>query len=69
MPWKEHRTVDLREEFVLKAMEPSANKAALCREYGVARKTGYKWIARFEAAGVEGLTLLVEPEIEAEAKP
>jgi transposase InsO family protein len=50
--------VDLREEFVLKAMEPGANKAELCRDYGVARKTGYKWIARFEAEGVEGLRSL-----------
>jgi putative transposase len=58
MPWKEHRTVELREEFVLKAMEPGANKAELCREYGVARKTGYKWIERFEAEGIEGLRSL-----------
>ncbi|HZR82883.1 MAG TPA: leucine zipper domain-containing protein [Candidatus Binatia bacterium] len=27
----------------------------LCRRYGVSRKTGYKWIERFETAGIEGL--------------
>jgi hypothetical protein len=25
MPWKEHRTVHLREQFVLQAKEPGAN--------------------------------------------
>jgi putative transposase len=55
MPWREHRTVDLREEFVLKAMAPSSNVSELCREYGVSRKTGYKWLARFGESGVEGL--------------
>jgi transposase InsO family protein len=55
MPWKEHRTVDLREEFVLRSMAPGANIAQLSREYGISRKTGYKWIERFETFGVESL--------------
>lgn len=25
-------------------MEPGANKAELCRQYGISRKTGYKWL-------------------------
>jgi hypothetical protein len=40
MPWKELCTVDIREEFVLRATSPNANVAALCREFGVSRKTG-----------------------------
>jgi len=28
--------------FVLRALEPDANMAALCREYTISRKTGYK---------------------------
>src|SRR5712692_3982490 len=55
MPWKEHRIVTLREEFVLRAKARGANKSALCREYGVSRKTGHKWIQRFETGGVEAL--------------
>lgn len=55
MTWKELFTVSLREEFVLKAASPGANIAGLCREYGVSRKTGYKWLGRFEADGVDGL--------------
>src|SRR5438309_10434732 len=55
MPWKEHRTVDLREEFVLKTKEPGASIAELCRTFGISRKTGYKWLERFAAGGVEAL--------------
>jgi transposase InsO family protein len=55
MPWKEHRTVDLREELVLRAKAPERNVAELCREYGVSRKTAYKWLRRFDEEGVEGL--------------
>lgn len=47
--------MDLREEFVLRAKAPGACIAALCREFGVSRKTGYKWLARFDAEGVEAL--------------
>ncbi len=45
----------LRHEFVLKALEPDANVAALCREYGVSRKSGYKWLKRFREGGAEAL--------------
>lgn len=27
----------------------------LCERYGVSRKTGYKWIARYEDEGLDGL--------------
>lgn len=47
--------MDLREEFVLRAKAPRANVAELCRVYGISRKTGYKWLARFRTGGVEGL--------------
>ena len=47
--------MDLREEFVLRAKAPGACIAALCREFGVSRKTDYKWLARFDAEGVEAL--------------
>jgi len=55
MPWREKRVVKLREEFVLRALEPGANMSALCREYSISRKTGYKWVQRFREGGVEGL--------------
>jgi len=37
----------LREEFARKA-QTAANFSALCREYGITRKTGYTWYERYE---------------------
>ena len=55
MPWKERRTMSLKLEFVERAMEPGAKIAPLCREYGISRPTGTKWIKRFKAEGYAGL--------------
>src|SRR5438270_13464787 len=56
MPWKEHRAVDLKKEFVLgQRWAPGANVAQLCRQYGISRNNGYKWIRRFKADGEVGL--------------
>ena len=41
-------------EFVERAKKGEA-VASLCREYGVSRQTGHKWIRRFEEKGYEGL--------------
>jgi transposase InsO family protein len=43
--------MSIREEFVSFASAPDANVAALCRRFGVSRKTGYKWLARHHAGG------------------
>lgn len=45
----------LREEFVLKALEPGRCMTALCLAFNMSRQTGYKWIERFKAQGLEGL--------------
>ena len=55
MPWKELCVMNAREEFVYQALEPGASITGLCREYGISRKTGYKWLARYREEGVEGL--------------
>lgn len=55
MPWKENSVMDLRTLFVLKALEPLANISELCREFGISRKTGYKWLKRYEKEGFDGL--------------
>ena len=47
--------MDLRTQFVLAAVSPGANLSQLCREYGVSRTNGYKWIRRFRAEGRAGL--------------
>jgi len=48
MPWNEVSAMSLRREFVMLASVEGANVSALCRRFGVSRKTGYKWLARFE---------------------
>ena len=49
MPWKEQRLETMREEFVKRVLAHEKSKSALCREYGISRPTGDKWIARYLA--------------------
>jgi transposase len=51
MPWIERRVEMLREEFVIRCLVKDSNISALCREYGISRKTGYKWIKRYYQSG------------------
>jgi transposase InsO family protein len=46
MPWLEVSVMELRAEFVMLARQEGANVSALCRGFGISRKTGYKWLAR-----------------------
>jgi transposase InsO family protein len=55
MPWKEQRAMSQKMEFVERAMKPGARVSTLCREYGISRETGYKWLKRFKRDGAEGL--------------
>lgn len=55
MPWKEAYVMDLRSDFVQRALRAELPFAALCREYGISTKTGYKWKERFLANGRAGL--------------
>lgn len=47
MSWKEKTVEDLRLKFVTAAISEGANISSLCREYGISRPTGYKWISRY----------------------
>lgn len=40
----------MREEFVNRVLAHEKTKAALCREYGISRPTGDKWLARHAEA-------------------
>ncbi len=51
MPWQEQSQMSLRQEFVVFAQRDDANIRALCRQYGISAKTGYKWLARAAAEG------------------
>lgn len=51
MPWEKVDPVNERLHFVVEARLGRVNFSQLCREYGVSRKTGYKWLKRFEEEG------------------
>ncbi len=48
MPWKDKTVEGLRKEF-LEASKGTKNFSSLCREFGISRKTGYKWLSRGES--------------------
>lgn len=54
MPWQEVTRVSLRQEFVVLALQPGNNRRELCRRFGVAPKTGDKWLARYAREGLSG---------------
>lgn len=55
MPWQEVCAMSLRKEFVMLALQPGANRRALCQRYGISAPTGYKWLQRYLSEGDEGL--------------
>ena len=55
MPWKKIEPMEERIEFGLKAMR-TLNFRALCQEYGISTKTGYKWKERFVREGIAGMS-------------
>jgi transposase InsO family protein len=55
MPWKETSVMNVRTEFVLRVFEAKVSFNELCKEFGISRKTGYKWKERFLEQGLTGL--------------
>src|SRR5512147_329249 len=55
MPWRETCAMDERMRFVLSCEAGEESFSALCRGYGVSRRSGYKWLERYRAAGPVGL--------------
>lgn len=47
MPWKEETVENLRMTFVCEALQEGSNISELCRQFGITRKTGYKWLQRY----------------------
>jgi putative transposase len=54
MPWKKNGPMDQRIEFALKALRTD-NFRALCQEYEISTKTGYKWQKRLLRWGWAGM--------------
>ncbi len=55
MPWKETCVMEQRLKFIADYLENTYEMSELCRHYGISRKTGYKWVFRYETNGLEGL--------------
>jgi transposase InsO family protein len=55
MPWKVCCLLEARQRFVRAAGCGIHSVAQLCRQFGISRKTGFKWLARFRSDGGPGL--------------
>jgi transposase InsO family protein len=55
MPWQECSTMSLRQEFLSLASQSGSNFSQLCQRFEISRKTGYKWLQRYEQTGAAGL--------------
>ena len=76
MPWMETSPVEQRERFIRDHRLDLYAMAELCARYGVSRKTGYKWLARFEAGGtiptlpvLERLARALDADVEVRLTP
>ena len=54
MPWRECNRMDERLRFVARLLD-GEKMAAVCREFGISRKTGYKIFNRYKDEGLYGL--------------
>jgi transposase InsO family protein len=55
MPWLETEPMSQRSQFIDDVQRAHLSVTELCARYGISRKTGYKWLARYDAAGRPGL--------------
>jgi transposase InsO family protein len=47
--------MDERTQFIAQVLAGEDEMSALCREHGISRKTGYKWLGRYRRDGAAGL--------------
>ena len=55
MPWREMSPMEQRLEFIREYETELFTMTELAAQYGISRKTAYKWLARYDADGVDGL--------------
>lgn len=55
MPWRDVKPMDEKILFIADHLREQGDFSALCERYGISRKTGYKWVKRYRADGLEGL--------------
>lgn len=55
MAWEGVTTMDQRVRFISEYLEGNFSVAEICRQFSISRKTGHKWIMRYEDYGPGGL--------------
>ena len=55
MPWQETAPVDERARFIDAYRTGGFTMTELCARFGISRRVGYKWLARYDAEGKAGL--------------
>lgn len=55
MPWKKTDYMNERVKFIATYLEKTKTFSELCDEFEISRKTGYKWVERYEHEGVKAL--------------
>jgi len=55
MPWKENSVSDMRVRFIAEYLSQSLSFSDLCGEFNITRRTGYKFVERYEMYGLAGL--------------
>ena len=55
MPWLTVRPMDAKILFLSDWLRGELNFTQLCQRHGISRKTGYKWVKRYQAQGLDGL--------------
>lgn len=55
MPWSETSPMDQKTQFIADVLRGGLAIVELCDDYGISRKTGYKWIDRYLKDGPDGL--------------
>ena len=55
MPWRQVDAMTERRQFIVDARQRLVTFADLCALYGISRVTGYKWLQRANASGLDFL--------------
>jgi putative transposase len=55
MPWAEQSVMNNRLSFIAGCLRQEEAMSQLCLRHGISRKTGYKWLGRYQGMGVAGL--------------
>ena len=55
MPWRVSSAMEEKLRFVFEYERDEQSMTELCRQFGIARETGYVWLRRYRQHGVQGL--------------